>query len=286
MAIYISYQIFKNLHRAYITKGLSEGTLEYNGTNRSYFIFRPEGEVTHIILCLHGRKSTNSDIIKLTGMGRLSEHGALVIFPRGSLHAGLTSYQWDLQGDVPFLAELSDFLLNEFPEAERRVCVCGISNGARMGSSFASAHPELVACLGACAGLRATTRDVLNPPVPVIAFHGLEDHVNPYEGHSAVNSYWVESVVEAATSWARSNGNVGEAVVTEETEKMTKTQWGADGSTGEVVLYTFNNAGHTWPDGDMSLLGTLFLGHTSHQINATDAIWNFFISHFPHGKQY
>ncbi len=44
----------------------------------------------------------------------------------------------------------------------------------------------------------------------------------------------------------------------------------------EVVFYTIEDAGHTWPGG-FSLLPRWLVGKTTNKIKATDVIWEFFL---------
>jgi polyhydroxybutyrate depolymerase len=48
---------------------------------------------------------------------------------------------------------------------------------------------------------------------------------------------------------------------------------GRNGS--EVVSYVVLNGGHTWPQG-FQYLNEAIIGKTSQDMNATEAIWNFF----------
>jgi poly(3-hydroxybutyrate) depolymerase len=52
-----------------------------------------------------------------------------------------------------------------------------------------------------------------------------------------------------------------------------------------VVFYTIAGGGHAWPDSQP--LPAFIVGHTSQDIDATAALWNFFVQHpMPegHGK--
>ena len=126
------------------------------------------------------------------------------------------------------------------------------------------------------AGLRAPSRTPLARPVPVIAFHGKADRLNPYAGGGRAE--WRESVEEAAVGWAVANGAQPQSQ-DDATPGVRRTAYGLPGSPGEVVLLTIDGAGHTWPGGRLGLLGTLFLGRTSHAVDATAAIWRFARDH-------
>lgn len=46
----------------------------------------------------------------------------------------------------------------------------------------------------------------------------------------------------------------------------------------EVVLYTVNEGGHTWPGG-LQYMSEKMIGKTSRDFNATEVIWEFFKQH-------
>jgi polyhydroxybutyrate depolymerase len=45
----------------------------------------------------------------------------------------------------------------------------------------------------------------------------------------------------------------------------------------EVLLYTIQGGGHTWPNGDRQ--PKFLLGVTSRNLTATNTVWNFFKRH-------
>ena len=50
------------------------------------------------------------------------------------------------------------------------------------------------------------------------------------------------------------------------------------GGKADVVFYQINGGGHTWPGGNAQpeRVGEIELGKTTHNISATQIIWNFF----------
>lgn len=56
---------------------------------------------------------------------------------------------------------------------------------------------------------------------------------------------------------------------------MIETSYGK-GTEGEVILWSFRGAGHTWPGHPSGPLMRLFLGRTSREPDATEEIWRFF----------
>ena len=243
-------------------------------TNRSYLVVEPpEGApVSALILSLHGTRSTAVRQARLSGFEQFAETAnAVVVFPEAIQPIG-PGFEWDPSQDVDYIAALTTELVSRHPTPAGRVLLTGMSGGARMSSLFASVHPESVQAVGAVAGLRSPTA-ALHRSVPILAFHGTKDRINPYAGSGTQR--WNESVPDAARAWAIANGITTPPKEAAVSPTLTRTTYGAEGQPGEVTLWTSHGAGHTWPGGHLGLLLSLFLGRTSHEIDATKTIWEF-----------
>jgi polyhydroxybutyrate depolymerase len=130
---------------------------------------------------------------------------------------------------------------------------------------------------GSVAGLRSGDGHTPTRPVPILAFHGTADRINPYRGGNTPR--WDESVEESARHWAVANGTLEPPEVVAVSPTLTRTTYGAEGKPGEVTLFTSKGAGHTWPGGHPGLFLRLFLGRTSREIDATSRIWEFAQAH-------
>ena len=243
--------------------------------SRRVLVVDPPGRPSGIVVCLHGSRSDPAGQVRLSRMDRLAEAGqAVVAFPQGSVPLG-RGWGWDPDTDLPFLSALVDRLRLEHPLAGR-ACVAGMSGGARMASRLAGARSDAVGTLGAVAGLRAPDR----PPgraIAVIAFHGTADRINPYRGGG--REEWRESVPDAARAWAIANGISTAARESSRGRSLSSTTYGGDGGPGAVELWTVGGGGHTWPGGHTGLIGRLFLGATTREIDATVEIWRFHERH-------
>jgi polyhydroxybutyrate depolymerase len=243
------------------------------GVARRFLLVEPAGAPSVIVLSLHGSRSSAERQARLSSMERLSSSGAVVAFPQGASPLGF-GFRWDLDGDVEFLGELIGWLHVRYPEADRRVCIAGMSGGARMASRFASAHPEAVQVLGAVAGLRAPGAARLEHPLRVVAFHGTADRINPFAGGGA--DRWIESVPDAAGAWARALGLPSEPTRVELTSHLTRLDYGSANEAAAVSLFVSRGAGHTWPGSRLPLFPIslrLILGRTSKEVDATTEIW-------------
>jgi polyhydroxybutyrate depolymerase len=209
-------------------------------------------------------------------MARLADAGALVAFPEAVRPIG-SGYEWDHERDLPFLERLSSELIARHSPPGGRVCVTGMSGGARMSCVLAAARADLISAVGAVAGLRSGDGHAPTRPVPILAFHGTSDRINPYRGGNTPR--WDDSVEESARGWAVANGMPEQPEIVAVSPTLTRTTYGAEGKAGEVTLFTSRGAGHTWPGGDPGLLLRLLLGRTSKEIDATSRIWEFARAH-------
>ena len=243
------------------------------GVARRFLWAEPSGAASVIVLSLHGSRSSPERQARLSSMERFCSSGAVVAFPQGASPLGF-GFQWDLEADVEYLRELISWILVRYPEADRRVCIAGMSGGARMASRFASLHPEAVQVLGAVAGLRTPAQVRLEHPVRVLAFHGTADRINPFDGSGTER--WNESVSDAAEAWARALGLPSEPARREPASHLTRVDFGDPNQAAAVSLFISRGAGHTWPGSRLPLFPLslrLILGRTSEEIDATDEIW-------------
>lgn len=81
-------------------------------------------------------------------------------------------------------------------------------------------------------------------------------------------------VDEAVDYWKTKNGCTTTATTYSQGDATCVTHGGCTGG-ADVVLCTIQGGGHQWPGGD-----TLpFLGKKSDNLDATDALWTFFVAH-------
>jgi polyhydroxybutyrate depolymerase len=257
-------------------KKRSTRSMRVAGVNRSYLLAEPEGATTGLILSLHGSRSRADRQAQLSQLADLADTaGAVIAFPEAVLPLG-GGYQWDLDGDLEFLATLVAELIERYEPPHGRAAMTGMSGGARMSCRFAASAAESVSMVGAVAGVRAPVERPVRP-VPVLAFHGSADRISPYSGSGT--GRWVESVPEAVRAWGAANGHPGPPAVVDVSPTLTRTTYGEPGRPGEVTLWTSKEAGHTWPGGPMGFLLRAWLGRTSNEVDASREMWSFERAH-------
>lgn len=270
-------------------------TVRVDGRERLAVVHVPTGyrdmTRTALVLNLHGSGSTAHQQELFSGMNATADaKGFLVAYPQGLIAAG-TGYDWNVPheplvggteppagaaNDVSFLVGLVGALEARYCIDAHRVYATGMSGGARMASQLACDAPDVFAAVAPVAGLRYPG-PCSGRAVPILAFHGSSDDVDPYGGNGM--GYWTYSVPTAAQRWA---ANDGCATTPRRTSAPGYTLLAYTGCTGgsTVELYRVTGEGHEWPGGPaMPAPITAALGPQSDAVDANATMWAFFAAH-------
>lgn len=267
-------------------------TINYQNLSRWSLVHVPPGYrakvATPLVLVLHGGGGTPYGILTTTGMNDVADNNTFVaVYPAGTQGplGSLGGYLWNdgrpyVNGtyspvdDVGFIQAVINDLATVLNIDRSRIYASGLSNGALMCYRLAQQIPDQIAAIAAVAGQRAVDEIFPPPPraVPVIHFHGLLDTIAPYfGGQSSVPSSQVaffEPVPDTVASWATHDGCC-DPVEIQRVNKAVKTVYTPCPLTCEVVLWTLEDGGHTWPG---QTTGT----EVNRDISASQEIWNFF----------
>ncbi len=242
---------------------------------------------------MHGSQSTAAQQEGLTGMDATADADTfIVVYPQADIPAG-TGYEWNVPGqplfggaavpagapdDVSFIEQLVGTLEQKYCIDQHRVFATGFSGGARMASQLACDASTVFAAVAPVSGLRLPTPCPSTRPVPVVAFHGTADPVDPYTGNG--QKYWTYSVPVAAGQWAVHNGCPKAAVNSTPAAGVALTTYAPCSAGSEVQLYSIVGEGHEWPGGPtLPRPITRALGPQSSAISANDVMWAFFVAH-------
>jgi polyhydroxybutyrate depolymerase len=187
-------------------------------------------------------------------------------------------------------------LIDEMVQIEnadpKRVYVTGISNGAMMCHRLACELSAKIAAIAPVAGSMPTNLpQKCRPvnPVSVLMINGDKDPLVPFEG-GTVHFFnrkrgEVISVADTARHWALMDGCDGNATTVtlpvedvKDPTRVDRVTYPTAPSGAEVFLFVVHGGGHTWPSG-LKYLGEWAVGKVSHQLQATDLIWDFFKRH-------
>lgn len=106
------------------------------------------------------------------------------------------------------------------------------------------------------------------PARPMVYFHGSDDFVVPFAGSG---DPWNDPPVpELMQNWAEHNGCDPERIEERISPEVLRYSW--NGCEASVEWYLVEGGGHTWP----GALDIPALGHTTHDISATEIMWDLF----------
>ena len=277
-------------------KGSTTLTLELGGHQRTVIVHVPadynSSRGAPLVLNLHGSGSTAAAQEIFSGMDATSDEGSFIVaYPQGLISSG-TGFDWNIPGvplfgggnaprgsanDVAFLTQLVPVLESKYCINPREVFATGMSGGGRMTSQLACDASTIFAAVAPVAGLRLPSPCPATRPVPIVAFHGTADPVDPYEGNG--QAYWTYSVPTAAARWAAQD-KCAKRATTEHHSGYTLTSYQGCAGNAIVELYSVTGEGHEWPGGPaMPRRITGLLGPQSNAVNANTVMWAFFSQH-------
>lgn len=277
--------------------GDRRGSLMVDGRSRTYLVHVPASQAAKalpLVLVFHGGYGTGAIAAQMSDFNRHADREQFfVVYPDGieqSWNDGRGTTPADRQAidDVGFVSALIDHLAQQFPVDPNRVYAAGMSNGAIFSFRLGCELSHRLAAIAAVAGMMAEAvvpQCAPSAPLSVLILKGTADPLTPYEGGETRKGTGgrVLSAPASAEYWAKHNGCQGEAktealptVVADGTSVERMTRVGChDGS--EVVLYTVKGMGHAWPPTDPH--APKLSGRTSHNLDATEVIWEFFKRH-------
>ena len=263
-------------------------TLDSGGLTRDYLLHVPKSysgaDAVPLVLNLHhgtGTAQAQADVSQFPA--KADQEGFLVVMPQAS---GMSNRFWNyttmLSGypdDVGFIADLLDYLSQELCVDVQRVYATGLSSGAMMSVRLGCSLSERIAAIAPVAGVYFPPRapEDQEPagcpsvgPVPITAFHGVDDPVLPYLGGTALFGQTMRSIPdEIMPDWGAHNDCDPTPDETQITTHVLRVRYeNCDGGVG-VELYAVEGDGHTWPGS----------GSATQEISATGLIWDFFVLH-------
>jgi polyhydroxybutyrate depolymerase len=174
--------------------------------------------------------------------------------------------------DVDFIRALLEHLTSELRIDPARIYATGLSNGGTMANRVGCDFSDIFAAIAPVAGAHSGFHlcEIVRP-VSVLAVHGTDDQIIPYEG----NGTDIPSVRTWVEAWAGRDECAARSVVTEPNEFVSLEAWDDCREQVEVALLTVNGGGHSW-------LGIDFAWEEGRYVikrGATDSIWEFFVAH-------
>jgi len=254
-----------------LPSGISEQRLTSGGVERRFLVYVPPGydgrAALPLVLEFHGSGGTPEGQLGTSQLSTVADVASFAIVAPQALGA-----RWNVPpdaakpDDVRFVGEMLDAVERQLCVDRQRVYATGFSGGGRMSSQLACDLSERVAAIAAVGGLRFPGPCERARSMPVAAFHGTADTVNPYDGGG--QPYWGTSVEAAFDGWGRHNG-CGPRRESRVAASVVQLAYGGS-DCADVVLYRIEGFDHSWP-------GAIY--RDRERGTANDLIWAFFTAH-------
>ena len=275
--------------------GLVEVPLCRDGVARTYQRFVPasctEGKPVPLVVVLHGLTEDGRAMARETDFNAIAEReGFVVAYPDGLLRSfNVFAEGWP--DDVGFVLAVVDDVCATCAVDPGRIYLTGASNGGFLTYRLVCEAPGVFA---AAAPVMATMPQTVAeacepPPTPILLIHGTEDPIVPYDDPVLYAgprlTVRMLPIPDTAEFWVAASGCDPEPSVdslpdTDPADGTTAVceTWTGDDPEAEVVLYTVEGGGHTWPGGYEAYPAWL-VGRQCNDFDASEVIWCFFARH-------
>jgi Poly(3-hydroxybutyrate) depolymerase len=274
---------------SFYTTNRDNGSFVSSGEKREYLLYVPSGydrsRPTPLVISMHGAGLWGAAQRETSQWNNLADkQHFIVVYPSGIGGKGVRIWRAelgpDLIKDVRFISELIDTLETRYNIDPTRIYANGLSNGGGMSFALSCTLSDRIAAVGMVAAAQTLPWSWCTDhrPVPMIAFHGTADPDVPYNGGSTwISAKPFPSTPKWAANWARRNRCGANPVESRVASDVTRRAYTNCADEADVVLYTIQGGGHTWPGG--TPLPKWFVGRTTRSIDATGLMWSFFSEH-------
>ncbi len=253
---------------------------------------------TPAVVMLHGRGGNAAGFAAISEMNAVADRrGFIVVYPEGldsqwNTHFDIVGRRAQApQDDVGFLEDLMDDLRADLNIDPARQYIAGFSNGGFMTHRMACDSADRFAgfaAVGAALYVEMSDHCRSGAPAPILIMNGTGDPSIPYTGVVTPNPQGGDpnritlSVQETVAYFIRRNGCelAGTSTTFAERGDSPGTHVVRFAPRGcregaPVLFYIINGGGHTWPGVPRTMNEDVF-GATNMDINASEAIWEFF----------
>jgi len=239
----------------------------HGGLTREYLVHVPSSYTGQfsvpLLLALHGWQQSPTIMETMTGLSSKSDAaGFIVVYPKGTGNPLAWNEAVGGVDDVGFISRLIDTLCVKFQIDSTRIFATGFSNGSNFTYRLAQQLTSRIAAIGAVAGPLLYTQYTPSRPMPIMHFHAKDDGTFDYSMVAPVLKYWINfnGCSTSPDTILHVPGAIG-------------VTWKAISNTADVILYSTDIGGHSWPGGGA------YWSTPSTAISATNLMWDFFVQH-------
>ena len=248
-------------------------------------------EPVALVLDFHGIGSNGPEQNAFGGFGAMAEaEGFVAVEPTGQPTIADDRNSWELpqfdideRDDVAFVVDLIDFMAAQVCVDQQRIYATGMSNGGLFTSVLVCDLSDRIAAAVSVAGVTHPETCAPSRAVPFMAFHGTDDTVVPYGGGgestlggSEASGDFFERVMPDEMAEFAADFACGDFVDSVITAEVSLRSWSGCGDNVDVIFYTIEGGGHTWPGSGLSRAFESGLGYTTLDVSATELAWEFF----------
>ena len=283
-----------------------DGRLTIDGRMRTYSMHIPDAAPPKggfpLVLAFHGGGGQGARMRKLSGFDTLADsRGVIIVYPDGidkHWNDGRSTIR-NPQDDVGFVSALLNQLEVSAPVDTHRIYATGLSNGALFAERLGCDLSTRIAAIAPVAGtLPSDIARTCRPArrVAVLQIGGTADPIMPFDGGKVADfggrgeGGVVSSVASTSNFWAIRNGCGSPTSVALrpikplDPTRIVRTRFSGCPVASPVEVLTVEGGGHTWPGGP-NVAATFLVGHTSRQLDASEAILDFFLALPPDQSQ-
>jgi polyhydroxybutyrate depolymerase len=281
-------------------------TLQHDGVERTYHVYLPsnfeDATPTPMVFALHGGGGTGGNFESVVSDETLTEaaesRGMILIMPDGidkRWNDGRTEHFGNdkMYDDLGFISALIDKMIQDYGVDPERVYSTGISNGGLMSVRLAlDLSDKIAAVVPVTAQISKAVESIIPEfPTSIMIINGTDDPLVPYEGgciEITVSNGCRGEVLSTQESIDKfigynqcSNTATTEPIIDDVSNDGTSveiTSYDNCEQGTEVILVKIIGGGHTWPSGTQ-YLPVGIVGRVSKEINASELILDFFLSH-------
>ena len=267
----------------------TNGSMVSAGVERRYLLYVPRSydraKPAPLVISIHGAGAWPAQQMDTSQWNTIADReGLIVVYPAGVDGRGPRIWRVgddpELALDVTFIRNLIDRLAASYNIDRRRIYANGLSNGGGMSFVLSCELPDRIAAVGLVATAQTMAWEGCRDqrPVPMISFHGDADTHTPFHGGTSwISPRAFPSQVQWTANWARRNRCGESSSDVRLAVDVVRRAYSRCANGADVTLYVIEGGGHTWPGGGH--LPRWALGRTTHSIDATELMWEFFRAH-------
>lgn len=272
---------------SFYTRQANNGSIATPSGEREYLVYVPPGydatKPTPLVISMHGAMMWPAQQRDMTGWNTLAdEHGFIVLYPSGE-GGRVRVFELgpkDLKATMQYVAGLIDTVQAQYNIDADRIYADGLSNGAGTAFAVSCTLADRIAAIGMVSSALLLPFEWCpdRRPMPLMAFHGTADTATPYDGGTSwVVPFPLPSVPQFVADWSARNHCSGKPIESRVAADVTRRSYSRCAANADVVLYTIDGGGHTWPGG--GALPEWFTGTINRNVNATRELWSFYQAH-------